>query len=147
MHFPVNKYGPQKKTGGIERPFNGTSDGDVWLASSLRLQVLESLSPWLLAPFPIHPHSHPHHIHFTSHPFALFPLAQHPFTSHTLAFQSLVPQAHLHTPHPVSARRIPYGASTHITPKVHIHLHTTHSHTSTGDRDWRQCLEARLWPT
>ena len=117
--------------------FNGTSDDDVWLASSLRLQVPESHSPWLLAPLPLHPHPHTHHIHSTSHPFALFPHAQHLFTSHTLAFQSLVPQAHLHTPagyhtgHPPTS--LPRPTSICHTPPIH----TPRLGIEIGDDAWK----------
>ena len=119
--------------------FNGTSDGDVRLASSLRFA--STGESFAMAAGPIATSFITYHIHFTSHPFASFPLAQHPFTSHTLAFPPLVPQAHLHMPAGYHTGHPP------ITPKAHIHLsHTTHPHTSTGDREWRRCLGARLWP-
>ena len=99
--------------------------------------MLESHSPWLLAPLPHLPHLHTCHIHFISYPFALFPLAQHSFTSHTLAFPSLVPQAHLQTPagchagHPPTS--LPRPTSICHTPPIH----TPRLGIEIGDDAWK----------
>ena len=135
MHFPDNKYAPQKSLKHRRGTFNGTSDGDVWLASSLRLQVLESLSPWLLAPLPLHPHSHPHHIHFTSHPSTLFhshSIHSHRIHSHHLYHKHIYTR-HMpvgyHTGHPPTSLR-----STSIcTPPIH----TPRLGIETGDNAWK----------
>ena len=121
-HLFIKNGGTQKLVS--RRDFNGTSDGDVWLASSLRYQVLESHSPWLLAPLPLHPlhpHSHPHHIHFTSHPSTLFhshSIHSHRIHSHHLYHKHIYTR-HMpvgyHTGHPPTSLR-----STSIcTPPIH----------------------------
>merc|ERR1712167_154335 len=116
---------------------NGTSDGDVRLASSLRFA--SAGESFAMAARPIATSSvtsTPHPLHITS----ICIISTRTAFIH-IAYTRIPVTCTTSTS--THARRIPYGASTYITSKAHIHLpHTTHPHTSTGDRDRRRCLEA-----